>query len=207
MLLVPQPSDKIKLYNSMPPSSEIKTKKVTICYKSEPEVALTKDNVENNVYFAELPKNFIEGMSILLKEAYLPVLTNVANQTGWSDLISKDLMEKLNGFLAQMQVSIGLIKGRTVLPLPPESTTTNEKTNSKDKAHVLEGAIITWTKQIKNVLKQDPEAALKQGYDPDPLAEVDFWKSKAENLNSICDQLQTDSVKKVLKFLEQNKST
>ena len=61
-------------------------------------------------------------------------------------------MEKLNAFLAQMQVSMGLIKkGRTVLPLPPESTTTNEKTNSKDKAHVLEGAIITWTKQIKNV--------------------------------------------------------
>ena len=60
-------------------------------------------------------------------------------------------MQKLNAFLAQMKVIMGLIKGRTVLPLPPESTTTNEKTNSKDKAHVLEGAIITWTKQIKNV--------------------------------------------------------
>jgi len=49
------------------------------------------------------------------------------------------------------------------------------------------GAIITWTKQIKNVLKQDPESALKNGNHPDPLTEIDFWKSKSENLNSICD--------------------
>jgi len=69
------------------------------------------------------------------------------------------------------------------------------------------GAIITWTKQIKNVLKQDPESALKNGNHPDPLTEVDFWKNKSDNLNSICDQLNSERIKKVLKFLEQNKST
>lgn len=82
-----------------------------------------------------------------------------------------------------------------------------ESKSSKDKAHILESAIITWTRQIKNVLKQDPESALKGGQDPDPLVEIDFWKNKAENLNSIYDQLQKERIKKVLKFLEQNKST
>jgi dynein heavy chain len=85
--------------------------------------------------------------------------------------------------------------------------TSSEKTSSKDKAHILEGAIITWTKQIKNVLKQDPESELKNGKHPDPLAEIEFWKNKSENLNSICDQLNSERIKKVLKFLEQNKST
>jgi dynein heavy chain len=57
------------------------------------------------------------------------------------------------------------------------------------------------------VLKLDPESALKNGNHPDPLTEVDFWKSKSANLNSICDQLNLERIKKVLKFLEQNKST
>jgi dynein heavy chain len=94
-------------------------------------------------------------------------------------------MDKFHNFLAHIYVTIGQVKGRTLLPLPPQDVTTSDKTSSKDKAHILEGAIITWTKQIKNVLKQDPESALKAGSDPGPLTELDFWKNKSDNLNSI----------------------
>jgi dynein heavy chain len=65
--------------------------------------------------------------------------------------------------------------------------TSSEKTSSKDKAQLLEGAIVHWTRQIKSVLKQDPETALKNGNNPDPMTEIDFWKNKSENLNSICE--------------------
>ena len=64
-----------------------------------------------------------------------------------------------------------------------------------------------WTKQIKSELKKDPENALKNNNHPDPSAEVTFWKNRSENLNQICDQLVSERIKKVLKFLEQNKST
>jgi dynein heavy chain len=116
-------------------------------------------------------------------------------------------MDKFNVFLAYTYVTIGQVKGRTLLPLPPNDVTSSEKTSSKDKAQLLEGAIVHWTKQIKNVLKQDPESALKNGNHPDPLIEIDFWRNKSENLNSICQQLNSERIKKVLKFLEQNKST
>ena len=33
--------------------------------------------------------------------------------------------------------------------------------HDKDKIHILEGAVITWTRQIKDVLKADSESALK----------------------------------------------
>merc|ERR1719265_867171 len=79
---------------------------------------------------------------------------------------------------------------------------------AKDRVHVLEGAVITWTKQIRHVLKQEPEAAFKNpDVNPEPMVEIDFWKHKAANLNSIHSQLQMEGLKKVLKFLEQNKST
>jgi hypothetical protein len=48
------------------------------------------------------------------------------------------------------------------------------------------------------VLKQDPESALKGDKHPDPLTEIDFWKNKSENLNAICDQLNSERIKKVL---------
>ena len=147
----------------------------------------------------------------------MPVLGNPLNQIGWSDLVSKDLMDKFHNFMAHTYVTLGQVKGRTLLPLPPNDVTSSEKTSSKDKAHILEskksplnsnlGAIITWTKQIKNVLKQDPESALKGDKHPDPLVEIEFWKNKSDNLNAICEQLNSERIKKVLKFLEQNKST
>jgi len=52
------------------------------------------------------------------------------------------------------------------------------------------------------VLKQDPEIAFKDGKHPDPLAELRFWEHKSSNLNSIGDQLASDRIKKVLKFLD-----
>ncbi len=39
------------------------------------------------------------------------------------------------------------------------------------------------------------------------MTELEFWRNKSENLNSICQQLNSERIKKVLKFLEQNKST
>jgi len=137
----------------------------------------------------------------------MPVMSNTWNMAGWSDLVSKDLMEKFHGFMAHTYVTIGQVKGRTLLPLPPSDVTSSDKSSSKDKSQLLEGSIVHWTKQIKNVLKQDPETALKNGNNPDPLTEVTFWKNKSENLNSICKQLNSEKIKKVLKFLEQNKST
>jgi dynein heavy chain len=52
-----------------------------------------------------------------------PVMQNPDNQIGWTDLVSKDLMEKFNNYIAQIYVLMGLIKGRTMLPLPNNKLT------------------------------------------------------------------------------------
>jgi dynein heavy chain len=102
---------------------------------------------------------------------------------------------------------IGLINGQTMLPMPSAKLVASESTPDKDKAHIFESSIITWTKQIKNVLKLEPEQALKQGNDPGPLTELEFWEKKANNLNSIYEQLESNEVQNILRFLEGNKST
>ncbi|CAK0838245.1 unnamed protein product [Prorocentrum cordatum] len=139
---------------------------------------------------------------------------NPANQRGWSDLVAKDLMDKYHMFLANLHVTVGLMKGHTWLPLPPRDSLPSTSAPAvagglghKDRVHVLEGAVITWTKQIRHVLKQDPELLLREGKHLEPNTELQFWKSKASNLNSIHSQLGMDALKKVLKFLETHKST
>jgi len=48
-------------------------------------------------------------------------------------------MDKFQNFLAHIYVTIGQVKGRTWLPLPPSDVTSSEKSSSKEKAHILEG--------------------------------------------------------------------
>ena len=127
------------------------------------------------------------------------------NQTG-ARLPLRKFSDKLHAFLANVSIAVGHIKGKTCLPLPPSEPASGANANYKDKVHLLESAVITWTKQIKYILKQDPEALLKRGSNPTPDVEIDFWKHKSTNLNSIFDQLQSDKVRKVLRFLDLSKA-
>jgi dynein heavy chain len=188
------------------PSSVQLKKKSLVLHRSSFNAEITKDNYQNAMLFTEFSKNALYNLHIMNHSVYLTILSNQANQTGWSDLISKDLMDKFHVYLANLHVTSGLMTGQTLLPLPPKDAT-EASSDSKDRIHVLEGAVITWTKQIRNVLSQDPEKPLKDGRNPEPLSELRFWNQKTENLNAIYTQLQYEGLKKTLKYLEQNKST
>jgi len=183
----------IPKYMTDPPDPKDIKQKMVLCIRARPPrtkdepIEISMSTIDQEVIFMEINKNILENLHSICKEVYSPVLSNPLNMIGWSDLVSKDLMDKFNSFLAHTYVTIGQIKGRTLLPLPSSDATSSEKSSSKDKAQTLEGALLHWTRQIKNVLKQDPETALKNGNHPDPLTEVTFWRDKSENLNSICD--------------------
>ena len=61
---------------------------------------------------------------------------NPLNQIGWSDLVSKDLMDKYHVYLANLHVTSGLLKGETLLPLPQKEAA--DSGDSKDRVHVAE---------------------------------------------------------------------
>lgn len=114
------------------------------------------------------------------------------NMNGWSEMSAQELKDKIHGFLAQSHVTLGQIVGQTRLPLPPADTIQSEKFSRKDKALIFEGSVVTWTKQIRHVLKLDPETELRKGNNPGPMTEIDFWKNKADNLNSVWKQLNSE---------------
>jgi dynein heavy chain len=197
--------------NELPGLAMLK-KKALVVHKARANEGLTNNNIGEQMVTFEFTRNVMELLNTFCHSIYLSTLSNPANQRGWSDLISKDLIDKYHVFLANLHVTVGLMSGKTLLPLPPKEATIDRQgsqaaASNKDRVHILESAVITWTKQISHVLKQDPESLIKDGNNPDPLVELAFWRNKAANLNVIHAQLQSEHLKKVLKFLEQNKST
>lgn len=47
-------------------------------------------------------------------------MANPLNMSGLSDMVWKDMMEKLHNFLSKIYVTLGLTKGKTLLPLPAQ---------------------------------------------------------------------------------------
>ena len=100
-----------------------------------------------------------------------------------------------------------------VPPLSPSPLSVNHShagavCNGVKRQQVLESAMMTWTNQIKNILKQDPAAQLSLGgAHPTPTAELEFWQAKAKSLDDIFEQLQTSRVRSVLRALDRSGST
>mmetsp|Transcript_25005 Transcript_25005/g.85566 ORF Transcript_25005/g.85566 Transcript_25005/m.85566 type:complete len:4525 (+) Transcript_25005:136-13710(+) len=185
-----------------------KFKKKSVFFIKLNKVPLTNENIGAEVIFGDFGEVPLEHLSLISQEVFLPLLCNPRNQTGWPEVISKEVTENLHNFIANVYVTIGQTKGKTLLPPPPtESRDGGQGMRDKDRIHVLETAVTTWTKQIKGVLKQDADQALKDGDNPGPLVELEFWTSKANNLNAIHEQLCGKKVRKVVKLLIYAKST
>ena len=148
-----------------------------------------------------------ENLYQLSNAIFLPVLSNNSNQQKWGELTAQEVTDRFHSFLSSTTILCGQVKGETRLPMPPTENDNNLDNAHKNKVSILENAIKTWTKQIKNILKQDPEAPLKQGLHPLPNYEVEFWKTKAKNLNSIFEQLQGQRIRRILHALDHSKST
>ena len=101
-----------------------------------------------------MTKNVLDHLYLMTNEVLGPVMQSLNNQQGWTDIVTKDLMDHFNAYISQVYIMIGLNKWRIMLPLP-NNKLINSNGFDKNKAHMFEGCIITWTKQIKNVLKME----------------------------------------------------
>ena len=148
-----------------------------------------------------------EHLELMSKTVLLPIFSNMMNQQKWGEVSTHEITDCFHSFLSSSTILCGQIKGETRLPMPPLDGVNGALSATKNRISLLEAAIITWTKQIKNVLKRDPEAELKAGNHPTPDVEIEFWRNKASNLNSIFEQLQGKRIRRVLRALDQAKST
>lgn len=168
---------------------------------------LTSNNVHHSVDSTELGgRNPFEQLELVSKSVLLPILSNPLNQQRWGEVTYREINESFHSFLSSTTILCAQVKGETRLPMPSVESVDGSMT-PHNPIPLLESSILTWTKQIKNILKQDPEMLLKEGRNPCPDVEIAFWKRKSESLNAVFEQLQGSQIGKVLRALDQANST
>ena len=143
MLVVPET---MKMDNLLP--SKLPKGKVLLFIKLNNEV-LTEKNISKSLIVQEVGGTTpFENLELIANEVFLPVLSNPQNQAKWGEVPTREIMDKFHNFLSSTTIICGQIKGETRLPMPPIDLSGGPSTG-KNKISLLEGAIITWTKQIR----------------------------------------------------------
>ena len=128
------------------------------------------DNIRSATFIAEIGgMSSFEHLELVSKNVLLPVLSNQTNKLNWGDLTSREITNCFHSFMSSSTILCGHMKAETRLPTPlfnEDKSSYHDEKNSSNRLSLLEGTILTWTKQIKSVLKQDPEAQLKLGLNP-----------------------------------------
>ena len=59
----------------------------------------------------------------------------------------------------------------------------------KHIVHAVESVVIDWCHQVRDVLSKNSAQPLLQGENPGPLVEINFWKARCADLESVVDQV------------------
>ena len=62
----------------------------------------------------------------------------------------------------------------------------------KQLVHMVETVVIDWCHEIRDVLKKSSAQPLLDGKNPVPLMEIDFWRVRHTDMQSICEQVCVD---------------
>lgn len=182
-------------------------KKAVYFLKSSTRGDLNAENFSTNVISNEInASSTLDNMLLLAEEVYFPLLSNPANRASWSGPTSKDVMLKFSNFVANLTMTAGQSKGKTLLPYPPPEAFDEDNFPVKERMHLLETSVVQWAHRIASVLSTSPEHTLKEGGGQDPESEVEFWATKTANLKSLSAQLMNPKMKKVIALLNQMQS-
>jgi dynein heavy chain len=125
----------------------------------------------------------------------------------WPDSIKKDFTGQLHKFMASLTETTNQAQGKTVLYVPSESITHYEEAaKDKDLVQRLESTAIHWTRQIKEVVNNQDNAA-QSNETSGPLEEIKFWGDRVDDLTGISTQLNQQGVKSIVAVLEVTKSS
>jgi dynein heavy chain len=61
--------------------------------------------VDQEVIYGDFGNVPLEHLSVLAETVFLPMLTNPKNQVGWPEVITKEVVENLHKFIANVSVT------------------------------------------------------------------------------------------------------
>ncbi|XP_059938624.1 dynein axonemal heavy chain 9 isoform X1 [Mesoplodon densirostris] len=185
------------------------------CLRTRPEPP-GPDSLRGAVLCGDLPAMPLEHLAALFSEVVIPILANEKNHPDWPHVVCQDVQRHAHSLQCDLLVLLEQAKGKTLLPLPVGSEkmgfvdSEGETTlDSMDKSvmYAIESAVIQWSHQVQVVLKRESSQPLLQGENPTPQVELEFWKSRSEDLEYIYNQLRTIKVRGMAGLLDKLQSS
>ncbi|XP_062848433.1 dynein axonemal heavy chain 11 [Trichomycterus rosablanca] len=176
-------------------------------------VPILDENCHHVLLFGVLSPSLLHQLSNSVDKVCLPLLSNKKNHHMWPSVISQDVTQHVENLSTKVSVVKGQVCGKTVLPVPAltERTAVCPETSVqrlqgchdwRTVMHVVESMVINWAHLIQKVLKEDSAELILKGLNPGPNAELDFWRSRRNNIQFINEQLHSPSVEKLVRILE-----
>ncbi|ESO12478.1 hypothetical protein HELRODRAFT_155577 [Helobdella robusta] len=185
-------------------------------FKKSNEIIGKEPGWRQKIIFGDIGQSPIQQFSLFLEEVMLPILSNKKNCETWPRVIYEDIMQNVQELSSAAYVLSGLVKGRTLLPLPynmPSSINALQYTSarkltaqSQQLVHDMETLVIEWSNQIYEVLQKESDEPLIENLNPTPYVEIEFWESRYLNLDCINDQLKCQKIEIMSEILERSYS-
>uniref|UniRef100_A0A8C6C0I2 Dynein axonemal heavy chain 9 n=1 Tax=Monodon monoceros TaxID=40151 RepID=A0A8C6C0I2_MONMO len=185
------------------------------CLRTRPEPP-GPDSLRGAVLCGDLPAKPLEHLAALFSEVVIPILANEKNHLDWPHVVCQDVQRHAHSLQCDLSVLLAQAKGKTLLPLPVGSekmgfvdSESETALDSMDKSvmYAIESAVIQWSHQVQVVLKRESSQPLLQGENPTPQVELEFWKSRSEDLEYIYNQLRTIKVRGMAGLLDKLQSS
>jgi len=178
---------------------------VKLYYFIRTETKLTTSNIDTATQHGVLTRGVdMQSLLVVMGQVFAP---QILESRAWPESVKKDLSGHLHKFMASLTESTFEAQRKTVLYLPSGNFLPDVITAAKNKDLVqqLESIVISWTRQIKEVVNSHDNAyhAEVSG----PLEEIQFWRSRTVDLSGISQQLQREDVRRVVCVLEASKSS
>lgn len=132
---------------------------------------------------------------------YLPQLS--AHDGAWPESARRELLAATHRFLAALTEAVHDASGRTVLYVPAvealEGRPPGEAARDQGLTQRLESTAIHWTRQVRGALHKAQQHEGEggrgaRGAPGGPLAEIAFWRRRAEDLGGLSAQLASPGV-------------
>ncbi|GBG32973.1 Dynein heavy chain 2, axonemal [Hondaea fermentalgiana] len=148
----------------------------------------------------------LNAMGSLLRAMNTVFAGQFRDNASWPESVRKDFAGQLHKFVASLTETTNQSKGKTILYIPLEAVDDPEAAaRDKDLVQRLESTMIRWTRQIKEVVNNQDMAANTET--SGPLEEIQFWRSRTQDLSGISQQLEKPGIQKIVAVLECVKSS
>ena len=213
-------SERESLVASSHPPTRIQAGRKLLYFMKPRPAEITMKNIGTGIVFGDIvsPQRGLDHMLQTAQEIYIPL---VNKQESLPPSVRKESLAVMHNFLGDAYVLAGQVQGKTLLstasllldaPAANGINGTSEHSSKGDHAYdqrdpiaramALETCVVQWIQQMKTALafsEPPPTATL--------LVELDFWLDRADNMNTLWEQLDNPRIERVTAELEAAKST